>query len=340
MTDPRLVRKIQETRAISCQLGVDLAEAPLLASFEAPLWGTGLAISEISELARLPGTAVAVTSPEPLPEVRRTMAHAPHLHIVAERGLVVGLSGGATLNVYPPSEQELESFAVALFAGVAPDGVCIALGGHLSSGRQEVAFESCSQSRQMTALELLHAVRHAGGTVAPAGDEENAIVVDDDPAELEIVRAALSGPHAGQAVRVLRMPSGRFRFTPERVPRKLDPTERARLHVLAQEIAMSSDRFLETRGENSFGFVTEAVARWEYGTEGGSRRLAWELFGRPDTVRTHLGLHPVSGEGTLFFAYEGSETVWEAANKGISYVPVRDIAEYGRILHTIRKGES
>jgi hypothetical protein len=340
MTDPRLARKIQETRTIAGQLGVDLAEPPLLATFEAPLWGTNLAGSEVSELARLPGTAVAVTSPDPLPEVRRTIEHAPHLHVVAERGLLVGLSGGATLHVYPPSDQELEAFAVALFAGVAPADTCIALGGHLSSGRQEVSFESCGGNQQLTPLELLHAVRRLGGTVAPASEEESAIVVDDTPAELAIMRAALGGTLAGQAVRVLRMPSGRFRFTPERTPRKLDPTGRARLHVLAQEIAMSSDRFLEARGEDTFGFVTEPVARWEYGIEEGSRRLAWELFGRPDTVLTHLGLHPVGGEGTLFFAYEGSETVWEAANKGISYVPVRDIAEYGRILYSIRKGES
>ena len=45
------------------------------------------------------------------------------------------------------------------------------------------------------------------------------------------------------------------------------------------------------------------------------------------------------GEGTMFFAYEGSETVWEAANKGIACVTVRDILEYGRILHEIRRGE-
>ena len=122
--------------------------------------------------------------------------------------------------------------------------------------------------------------------------------------------------------------------------RSATPDQRAKTHVLAQEIAISCDRFIESRGGTGYGFVTEPVARWQYGTEAGARRLADELFGRPDTVLTHLGLHPFGGEGTMFFAYEGSETVWEAANKGISYVPVRDIAEYGRILHAIRKGES
>jgi len=80
------------------------------------------------------------------------------------------------------------------------------------------------------------------------------------------------------------------------------------------------------------------LARWQYGPEQGARRLAAELFRGPDTVITHLGLHPFGGEGTLFFAYEGSETVWEAANKGVPCVTVRDIHEYGRVLCGLRKG--
>ncbi len=70
-----------------------------------------------------------------------------------------------------------------------------------------------------------------------------------------------------------------------------------------------------------------------------ARRLAAELFDAPDTVITQLGLHPFQEEGTLFFAYEGSETVWEAANKGIACITVRDILEYGRVLLDVRRGE-
>ena len=50
-------------------------------------------------------------------------------------------------------------------------------------------------------------------------------------------------------------------------------------------------------------------------------------------------MHPFHGEGTLFFAYEGSETVWEAAEKDVSCITVHDISEYGRILAAIRRGE-
>ena len=133
------------------------------------------------------------------------------------------------------------------------------------------------------------------------------------------------------------MPSGRFLVTPDNRPR--DVISHEHLHVLAQQIAMSSDRFVEARGSSAFGFVTEPVARWEYDPEACARRIAGELFGRPDTVLSHLGLHPFAAEGSMFFCYEGSETVWEAANKGISYVTVRDVLEYGRILHAIRRGE-
>lgn len=340
MSDARLKHKVDETKTIAGQLGIDLAEAPLLVTFEMPLWGAILAQREISELARHPGTAAAVTTTEPLPDVRKALAATPHIHVIAEQGLVLGLSGGATVHAYPDSEREREAFAVALMAGVAPSHLRVALAANVSCGRQIVSFEETTTPQTLTGRELLHAVRHAGGTAAAAGADEGAVVVDDLPAELEAVRAALGGPLAGQAVRVRRMPSGRFRFTPDHVVRPLDQEQRAQAHVLAQEIAISCDRFVEARGGNTFGFVTEPVARWEYGAEVGARRLAQELFGRPDTVLTHLGLHPFGAEGTLFFAYEGSETVWEAANKGISYVPVRDIAEYGRILYTIRKGES
>ena len=339
MSDARLQHKVEETKAIAGQLGVDLVEAPLLVTFEMPLWRVGLATREISELARHPGTAVAVTAAEPLPELRKAIASSPNLHGIAEQGLVLGLSGGATVHVYPDSETEREAFAVALMAGVAPTDMRIALGAHVSSGRQLVTFDETTVPQTLTGRELLYALRSAGATAAAAQDD-GAVVIDDIPKELEAARAALAGLLADQAVRVKRMPSGRFLFTPDAPQRRLTQEQRAATHVLAQEIAISSDRFIEVRGGNAFGFVTESVARWEYGTESGARALADELFGRPDTVLTHLGMHPFSAEGTFFFAYEGSETVWEAANKGISYVPVRDIAEYGRILHAIRKGES
>lgn len=340
MSDARLQHKVDETKAIAGQLGVDLVEAPLLVTFEMPLWRAGLATREISELARHPGTAVAVTSAEPLPELRKAIASSPNLHGIAEQGLVLGLSGGATVHVYPDSETERQAFAVALMTGVAPTDMRIALGAHVSSGRQLVTFEEITVRQTLTGRELLYALRAAGATAVAAGRDDGAVVVDDVPKDLEAARAALSGLLADQAVRVKRMPSGRFLLTPDAARRRLTQKQRAATHVLAQEIAVSSDRFIEVRGGNAFGFVTEPVARWEYGTESGARALADELFSRPDTVLTHLGLHPFSADGTLFFAYEGSETVWEAANKGISFVPVRDISEYGRILHAIRKGES
>jgi len=331
----RLPAKIQETRKLASDRGLDLAGAPLLVTFEMPIWGAALATHEIAELGRLPGTAVAVVSVDPLPEARRSLEAAPHLHAIAERGLVCGLSGGATLHVYPSSDRESEAFAVALFAGAAPEGLSVSLSAFVSSGRQEVAFEVSGSPPGPR--ELLHAIRDHGGTAAFANEEEDAVVVDDIPAELLAVHGALSQSLPGRTVRVTRLPSGRFRFAPDARPR---PIARHELHGIAQTIAISCDRFVEVRGSTTFGFVTEPVARWHYGPEGGARRLAQELFSAPDTVLSHLGLHPFRSEGTLFFAYEGSETVWEAANKGVACVTVRDIHEYGRILHAIREGEA
>ncbi|MCK6458920.1 MAG: hypothetical protein L6Q95_03385 [Planctomycetes bacterium] len=330
---PRLRKKIEETKALAAEKGIDLASAPLLVTFEMPPWGSLTVTGEISELVRRPGTAVAVVSPDPLPEVRRAMETAPYVHIVAERGLVCGFSGGAVLHAYPQSSTEMQSFACALFAGAAPDMLRVSLGGFVSSGRQEVMFEGTASSPVPTVRELLQAIRHHGGTPVEAAEE--AAVVMGDPSELEAVRAALAGDLAGRAVRVTRLPSGRFRFLPDSQPR---PEASQKVQILAQEIAVSCDRFIEMRGVTTFGFVTESVARWKYGPEQGARRLASELFPGPDTAITHLGLHPFGGEGTVFFAYEGSETVWEAANKGVTCVTVRDIHEYGRILHEIRKG--
>jgi hypothetical protein len=332
---PRLRKKIEETKALAAEKGLDLRAAPLLITFELPVWGASAVSAELGELARLPGTAVAVLSVDPLPEVRRTMESTPCIHVVAERGLVCGLSGGAIVHAYPPSPPEMQSFACALFAGAAPESLRVTLAGFVSSGRQEVTFEGSPSAPVPSTRELIHAIREHGGTPVEAAEE--AAVVLGDPSELEAVRAALACELAGRAVRVSRLPSGRFRFMPDQAVR--DEASQ-KLHVLAQEIAVSCDRFIEMRGVTTFGFVTGPVARWEYGPEQGTRCLAAELFQGPDTALTHLGLHPFGGEGTVFFAYEGSETVWEAANKGVTCVTVRDIHEYGRILLGIRKGAS
>ncbi len=334
----RLVNKIRETKSLASDAGLDLCRAPLLATFEMPIWGAALQAHGIAELAREPGADAAVMTIDSLPAARRMVqgAGASNLHVIAERGLVCGLSGGAELFVYPQSTAEQRAFSVALFAGVAPAGMRVALNGYRSSGRQEVTIEGPSDAPGPPARELLHAVREQGGNAAFSSELEDAIVIADDPAELDALRAALAADHPGRPVRVKRLPSGRFRLQPSDQARAVDRQE---LYVLAQEIAISCDRFLEARGGTTFGFATEPVAKWEYGPEVGARRLAAELFQAPDCVITQLGLHPFAGEGTLFFAYEGSETVWEAANKGIACITVRDIVEYGRILHAIRRGE-
>ncbi|HEX5139184.1 MAG TPA: hypothetical protein VFY93_19610 [Planctomycetota bacterium] len=330
---PRLRKKIEETKALAAEKGIDLATAPLLVTFEMPPWGPLAVTAEIGELVRKPGTAIAVISVDPLPEVRAAMEAAPYVHIIAERGLVCGLSGGAVLHAYPQSTTEMQAFACALFAGAAPDMLRVSLAGFVSSGRQEVTFEGMASTPVPSVRELLQAIRNHGGTPVEAAEE--AAIVLGDPSELEAVRAALAGDLAGCAVRVTRLPSGRFRFLPDPQPR---PEASQKVQILAQEIAVSCDRFTEMRGVTTFGFVTESVARWQHGPEQGARRLASELFPGPDTAITHIGLHPFGGEGTVFFAYEGSETVWEAANKGVTCVTVRDIHEYGRVLHEIRKG--
>jgi len=335
MNDERLRHKIDEAKAMADRRGLDLTAAPLLITFDMPIRRTGVATREVTDLARAPDTAVAVTSPDPAAELRRA-AKAPNVHLLAERGLVCSLAGGATVHLYPTSEQEMRAFAVALFTGVAPSGVRFALGGHLSSGRQEVTFEGESSAPVLTAIELMHALRHKGADATMAGGGEDAVVIDDLPAELEALRSALAEELPGRGVRVLRMASGRFRITPDHTARAIT-TEK--MQVLSQQIAVSSDRAVEARGPGTFAFATASVAGGEYGPERGARHLASELFGRPDTVVTHLGLETFVGEGTLYFAYEGSEAVWDAANKGIAYVPVRDILEYARVLHAIRLGE-
>ncbi|MHC4933640.1 MAG: hypothetical protein ACYTGV_15780 [Planctomycetota bacterium] len=336
MSDERLRHKIDEARAMADRRGLDLEAAPLLVTFDMPIRRTGVATREITELARAPSTAVAVTSPDPLEELRKAVAKAPNVHLLAERGLVCSLTGGATVHLYPTSEQEMRAFAVALFTGVAPAGVRIALGGHLSSGRQEVTFEGEDSAHPLKAIELMHALRHKGADATMAGGGEDAVVIDDLPKELEALRAALAEELPGRGVRVLRMASGRFRITPDHTARAIGAEK---MQVLSQQIAVSSDRAVEARGPGTFAFATAPVAGGDYGPESGARHLASELFGRPDTVVTHLGLETFAGEGTLCFAYERSEAVWDAANKGIAFIPVRDIREYARILHAIRLGE-
>ena len=50
MTDQRLANKIRETKAIASEQGLDLVDAPLLVTFEMPIWGAAVATHEISEL--------------------------------------------------------------------------------------------------------------------------------------------------------------------------------------------------------------------------------------------------------------------------------------------------
>ena len=71
--------------------------------------------------------------------------------------------------------------------------------------------------------------------------------------------------------------------------------------------------------------------RWREGQRVGDRRLGplidfgnarqFVCVGRAGFV-THLGLAPFTLEGSLFFAYEGSETVWDPANKGTACIQV------------------
>ena len=184
--------------------------------------------------------------------------------------------------------------------------------------------------------EIRALIRDCGGSAVFADEGEHAIVLAEAPAELEALRRLLVGEYANRSVRVSRLPSGRFRVEGEPRARPIDPPA---LQAAAQGLAISCDRFVEIRGPATFGFTTERVAKGEFGPERAAMALGQELFNAPDTVVTHLGLEPFTEEGSLFFAYEGSETVWDAANKGVSCITVRDIAEYGRILAAIRRGE-
>jgi len=334
MTEARLTKKIEETRAAARELALDLRKSPLLAVFDMPLWSSGMMSQGVRELAKLPLTQAAVLATDPLPEMQRVLEALPRVHAIAERGLVCGLSGGAVLRVYPSNDGEMTSFAAALFAGVAPIAMRIALAPFAASGRQEVSFEQEAAGPSGSAKELFHALRRRNGVVEMAG--EDAVVVDDVPVNVLQLRAALANDLPRRPFRVTRLPSGRFRVAEDPAPRAMPKEE---VLAVAQGIAISCDRFLEARGTHTFGFVTEPVARWAYTPERGARELARELFAAPDAVITHLGLHPFTGERTLFFAYEGTETVWEAANKGLRCVAVRDMLEYSRILVSIRKEE-
>jgi hypothetical protein len=334
--EPRLQRKIRETKAIASEYGLDLRHAPLLATFGMPIWGQFKLDHETAGIARAPGAALAVLSADTLPVARESVRHAPYLHVIAEGGLVSGLTGGATLHIYPPSRAEMEAFAVALFAGAAAHTFCLSLSACVSCGRQEVTFETPGPGEPLRGRELMHAVRGAGGMATFSDEGEQAIVLAEAPSELEGLRRALSGALAGRSVRIVRLPSGRFRVEGEKNGRPVEPQE---LQAAAQGFAISCDRFIEVRGPATFGFTTERVAKGEFGPERASHALAQEMFNAPDAVVTHLGLAPFTEERSLFFAYEGSETVWEAANRGVACIQVRDIAEYCRILAAIRRGE-
>ena len=334
--EPRLRRKISETKQVASTLGLDLCEAPLLVTYQMPVWGPLTVAHEMASLARRPGTAVAVLAYDPLPVAREQMRHTPYLHVIAEAGLMCGLTGGATLHVYPPSGAEEESFAVAMFAGAAARSLCLSLSAYVSCGRQEATFESPAAGPPLKGREILHGVRECGGSAVFADEGEHAVVIAEAPAELTALRRYLAGPSAGRAVRISRLPSGRFRVQGESAGRSVDP---AAIQAAAQGIAISCDRYVEMRGPATFAFATEPVAKGEHGPERAAKSLSEELFNAPDAVITHLGLAPFTHEGTMFFAYEGSDTVWDAASKDVSCITVHDITEYGRILAAIRRGE-
>lgn len=334
--EPRLQRKIRETKTVASQNGLDLCAAPLLVTFEMPAWGPLTVSHEMAWLARQPGIAAAVLTADPLTIAREQMRHTAFLHLIAECGLMCGLTGGATLHVYPPSAAEDDAFAVALFAGAAARSLCLSLAGFVSGGRQEATFEAPSSGPALRGRELLHGVRDCGGSALFADEGEHAVVIAEAPAELAALRRFLGGPGAGRSVRLSRLPSGRFRVQGEAGGRAIEP---AGIQAAAQGIAISCDRYVEMRGPTTFAFTTEKVARGEHGSERAAGSLSQELFNAPDTVITHLGLTPFSHEGSLFFAYEGSETVWDAASKDVSCITVHDIVEYGKILAAIRRGE-
>jgi len=334
--EPRLQRKIKETKTIASENGLDLRSAPLLVTFDMPLWGQIALDREMAALARAPGAAMAVLSADTLSTGRALVRHAPYLHLIAEGGLVSGLTGGATLHIYPPSQAEMQAFAVALFAGSAARSLCLSLSSCVSCGRQEATFEARVSGTPLRGRELLQGIRDCGGSAVYADEGENAVVLAEAPAELEALRRVLSGVFADRPVRVTRLPSGRFRVEGDCTGRPIEPHE---LQAAAQGFAISCDRFVEMRGPSTFGFTTERVAKGEFGPEHASHALAQELFNAPDIVVTHLGLVPFAREGSLFFAYEGSETVWDAANKGVACIQVHDIAEYCRILAAIRRGD-
>jgi len=334
--ESRLRRKIKETKAIASENGLDLHSAPLLATFDMPLWSQIAIDREVSALARAPGVAMAALSTDPLDSVREKMRPAPYLHLIAESGLICGLTGGATLHIYPPSTPEIQALSVALFAGAAARSLCLSMRSYVSCGRQEVTFETPAAGPALRGRELIKGVRDCGGSAIFADEGEHAIVLAEAPAELEALRRVLVSEFAGRTVRITRLPSGRFRVEGDSNPRKADPSA---IQAVAQGIAVSCDRFVEMRGPSTFGFATERVAKGEFGPERASFSLAEELFNAPDTVVTHLGLSPFTKEGSLFFAYEGSDAIWEAANRGVACINVHDIAEYARILAAIRRGE-
>lgn len=337
LSDEVFGQRLDKTRRIARGMGFDLRDAPLLACFEVPVLQSVLGGREVLALARLPGMAVAAVSPQSLGETRAALEGAPRLHVVAERGLVCGLSGGAVVHAYPNRGEELEAFAVALFAGAAPEGLPFSLGGFTSPGRQEVTFlTDISGGRSTGARDLLHAVRNRNVFVQPAGEE--AIVVDAAPPALEAVRAVLTLDLPRMPVLAHRMPSGRFRFS---TAVSCGPVTVDRLNAVAHGIALSCDRVLEHCGESLFVFVTEDVARGTFDAERGARRLAEEIFGAPHAAIAFYGVEPFAGDGVLNFRpavaqdpdFEPIEEEGEAA-----LVEVSDVLEFARILWQVRKG--
>ncbi|MFQ5845635.1 MAG: hypothetical protein ACE5JG_11675 [Planctomycetota bacterium] len=337
MSQEEYRERLERTRQAAHRLGLDLRDGALLACFEVPVLHSCIGDREILALARLPGVAVAAVSPHALSEARRQVAGAPRLHVVAEWGLVCGLSGGAVVHVYPNRREELVSFAVALFASAAPEELPFALGDFASPGRQEVTFVCGTASRRAAGpRDLLHAARNRDIFAHPSGD--GAIVVDDAPATLDAVREVLTRDLPRTAVLARRMPSGRFRFSTAVSP---VPAEAGRLRALAQGIALSSDRHWEQRGE-AFTFATEEVAQGVFDVARGVGRLAEEVFGTPQAALAFYGPEPLSGAGVLNFrpVIEVPSDLGPTGEQeqDPSIVEVRDVLEFVRILCEIRLG--
>ena len=102
------------------------------------------------------------------------------------------------------------------------------------------------------------------------GDTRTASSLSGPRPEERALRRALSGPFASRSVRIVRLPSGRFRVEGERKARPVEPRE---LQAAAQGFAIACDRFIEVRGPATFGFTTERVAKGDKLPNPATRKL-------------------------------------------------------------------